>query len=92
MIVAERNKDQTIEIQMKTISQLQDKNNLLKFEISQLNKEKNSLKEKLKNRKENIKNVRAEVMKMKRTNDFSNINKVLAMLCAGWSEEYEDAE
>ena len=77
-----------LERQKETITILQDKINLLKFDNSRNLQEIKSLKEKLKCRKENIKNIRAEIMTMKRTNDFSNINKVLSMLCAGWDDEY----
>ena len=90
MIVVGINKDQVIEKQAETISKLQDKIELLKFEVIQLNKEKKSLKDKLKCRVENIKNVRAEVMTMKRTEDYSRINNILLMLHAGWGEEYDD--
>lgn len=74
--------------QMKTISKLQDDIKVQNFEIAQLRREKRELSETLKRRNENIKNVRVELSLMKRTNDYSNINKILAMLPAGW--DYED--
>ena len=90
MIVVEMNKDQVIERQAQTISKLQDKINLLKFETMQLAKERTKLKHKLKNKRENIKNIREEVMTMKRTEDYSRIKNVLAMLHGDWDEEYEN--
>ena len=77
-----------LEKQKETITILQEKINLLKFDNSRNLQEIRTLKEKLKCRKENVKNIRAELMTMKRTNDFSDINKVLSMLCAGWEDEY----
>lgn len=79
-----------LERQKEVIGELQEKINFLKFDISQLLKEKADLKKKLIGRKTTIKNTRAELMTMKRKNDFSNINSVIAMLNAGWSEDYED--
>lgn len=76
--------------QMKTISKLQDKINLLKFDMMQINRENRTLKEMLKRRKENIKNIRIELNRMKRLNDFTGINNVLMMLNAGWDDEYEN--
>lgn len=89
MRIAEENQDKVIEIQMETISKLQDKINLQKFDLTELRRENRGLKEKLRCRTENIKNIRAELMKMKRKDDFSNINKVLSMFNAGWEEDYE---
>lgn len=76
--------------QKKVVAELQDKINLLKFDVIQANKENKSLKEKLKCRKENIKNIRAELVTMKRKNDYTKINNVLAMLNAGWEEDYDN--
>lgn len=73
--------------QKETINKLQDRIKLLSFDISQLNREKIELNEKLRRRKENVKNVRAELMTMKRTENFSRINSVLAMLKAGFEDE-----
>jgi flagellar biosynthesis/type III secretory pathway chaperone len=75
--------------QKDTIAKLQETNNFQKFDLSELRKEVQSLKKKLKCRKDNIRNVRAELMKMKRKDDFSNINSVLAMLNEDWEEDYE---
>ena len=75
--------------QKKIIDELQEKINFLKFDIIQANKENRILKEKLKWRKENIKNIRSELATMKRKNDYTKINNVLSMLNAGWSEDYE---
>lgn len=89
MRIVEENHEKVIELQMKTISKLQDEIKLQKFDLSALRNENRSLKEKLRCRKENIKNIRSELMKMKRKDDFSNINSVLAMINEGWEEEYE---
>jgi chromosome segregation ATPase len=78
-----------LERQKKIIGELQEKINFLKFDISQLNRENKELRIKLKSRTENIKNVRVELMSMKRQNNFSRINNVLLMLNAGWENEYE---
>lgn len=79
-----------LERQREIIGELQEKINLLKFDISQLYKDRKDLKAKLKRRNDNIKNIRLELSCMKRKGDFSNINSVLAMLNDGWSEDYED--
>lgn len=79
-----------LERQKKIIGELQEKINFLKFDIVQLNKENRTLKEMLKRRKENIKNIRIELNRMKRLNDFTGINNVLMMLNAGWDDEYEN--
>ena len=79
-----------LERQKKIIGELQEKINFLKCDISQLTREKAELSQKLKRRRDNTRNVRAELMKMKRKEDFSNINSVLAMLNDNWSEEYEN--
>ena len=73
--------------QMKTIDNLQEIINLLKFDLSQIRKENQILKYRLKHRKENIKNIRVELISMKRNNDYSNINNVLAILNEGWEDE-----
>ena len=74
MIVNKEDQEKLIKRQMKTIDNLQEIINLLKFDLSQI-------------RKENIKNIRVELISMKRNNDYSNINNVLSMLNEGW--EYE---
>lgn len=79
-----------LERQREIIGELQEKINLLKFDISQLYKDRKDLKAKLKRRNDNIKNIRLELSCMKRKGDFSNINSVLAMLNDGWCEDYED--
>lgn len=79
-----------LERQKKIIGELQEKINFLKFDIVQLNKENRTLKEMLKRRKENIKNIRIELNRMKRLNDFTGIKNVLMMLNAGWDDEYEN--
>jgi chromosome segregation ATPase len=79
--------DKQLERQKETISKLQDRIKLLRFDISQLNSEKIELNEKLRKRRDNVKNVRAELMTMKRTENFSRINSVLAMLKAGFEDE-----
>jgi maltodextrin utilization protein YvdJ len=84
------NDENLVKEQMKVIDKLQDKINLLKFDISENLKEIVVLKRKLNNRNENIKNIRAELMSMKRKNDFTDINKVIAMVNDGWYEHYEE--
>ena len=87
-IIKEATKEELIKKQMETISKLQGEIKLHLFEISELKKERHKLNEKLSNRKENIKNIRVELMSMKRRNDFTEINKILAMLNGGWEDEY----
>ena len=73
--------------QMKVISNLQDKINLLKFDVMQLNGENGTLRRRLKNRGKNIKRAKEELAHMKRTNDFSKVNNVLSMLREGFDDE-----
>lgn len=73
--------------QMRTISKLQDKINLLMFDVAQLSREKTELKQRLKRAQNNAKNVRARLSEMKRAKDFSKINNVLAMLRIGFEDE-----
>ena len=87
MIVNKEDQEKLIKRQMKTIDNLQEIINLLKFDLSQIRKENQILKYRLKHRKENIKNIRVELISMKRNNDYSNINNVLAILNEGWEDE-----
>lgn len=73
--------------QMKTISNLQDTINLLRFDVMQLNKEKRGLSDRLKRREENIKRAKVELAHMIRINDFSKIKNVLTMLREGFDNE-----
>ena len=87
MIVNKEDQEKLIKRQMKSIDNLQEIINLLKFDLSQIRKENQILKYRLKHRKENIKNIRVELISMKRNNDYSNINNVLAILNEGWEDE-----
>ena len=87
MIVNKEDQEKLIKRQMKTIDNLQEIINLLKFDLSQIRKENQILKLTLKRRKNNLKNIRIELTIMKRNNDYSKINNVLSMLNEGW--EYE---
>ena len=87
MIVNKEDQEKLIKTQTKTIDNLQEIINLLKFDLSQIRKENQILKYRLKHRKENIKNIRVELISMKRNNDYSNINNVLAILNEGWEDE-----
>lgn len=78
-----------LERQKTVIAELQEKINLQNFDLVQLRKEIRELNEKLKCRKINMKNIRIELMHMKRTNDFTRINSVIAMLKDGL-EDYEE--
>ena len=73
--------------QAKTIGKLQDTISILKFEISQLAAEKRSLNFRLNNSYKNTREVKKELLSMKRKNDFSNINLVLMMLKTGQENE-----
>ena len=81
------NDDILVKEQAKTISKLQDTINILKFEISQLAAEKRSLSGRLNNSYKNTREVKKELLSMKRKNDFSNINLVLMMLKTGQENE-----
>lgn len=87
MIVNKEDQEKLIKRQMKTIDNLQEIINLLKFDLSQIRKENQLLKITLKRRKNNLKNIRIELTIMKRNNDYSKINNVLAMLNEGWEDE-----
>ena len=87
MIVNKEDQEKLIKRQMKTIDNLQEIINLLKFDLSQIRKENQILKLTLKRRKNNLKNIRIELTIMKRNNDYSKINNVLAMLKEGWEDE-----
>lgn len=76
--------------QRNVIDKLQETIKLLKFDVGDGLKEIRRLKERLKRKEETQKNIRAELMKMKRKNDFSDINKVLAMSNDGWSDYYDE--
>ena len=87
MIVNKEDQEKLIKRQMKTIDNLQEIINLLKFDLSQIRKENQILKLTLKRRKNNLKNIRIELTIMKRNNDYSKINNVLSMLNEGWEDE-----
>ena len=82
--------EDVIKEQRKAISKLQDEIKLLKFDNAENLRKINNLKERLRRRNETVKNIRAELMAMKRKRDFSNINVVLAMLSEGYGEAYEE--
>jgi uncharacterized coiled-coil protein SlyX len=75
-----------IKEQMKTIDKLQEKIKLQQFEITQLRKDVIELKDKLKRREMNQKNIRVKLADMKVRNDFTEINNVLLML-RGYKDE-----
>lgn len=87
MIVNKEDQEKLIKRQMKSIDNLQEIINLLKFDLSQIRKENQLLKLTLKRRKNNLKNIRIELTIMKRNNDYSKINNVLSMLNEGWEDE-----
>ena len=87
MIVNKEDQEKLIKRQMKSIDNLQEIINLLKFDLSQIRKENQLLKLTLKRRKNNLKNIRIELTIIKRNNDYSKINNVLSMLNEGWEDE-----
>lgn len=69
-----------VKLQMKTISQLQDKINLLQFDITDNIREINRLKQRENYRKETIIKVKEELLNMSKNNDYSRISYVLKLL------------
>lgn len=62
--------------QMETISLLQDKINLMKFDVSENKKYINILKRSLLNRKKTIKIIIKELEKIKKEENYNNISNV----------------
>lgn len=69
-----------VKLQMKTISDLQDKINLLQFDITDNIREINRLKQRENYRKETIIKVKEELLNMSKNNDYSRISYVLKLL------------
>lgn len=69
------------------ISRLQDEIKLLTFDSVLNNRKNNDLKKKSQMRRNNMQRARKELALMKRKNDFSNINMVMAMLNTGADDE-----
>ena len=69
-----------VKLQMKTISQLQDKINLLQFDINDNLNEIRRLKQRENYRKETIIKVKEELLNMSKNNDYSRISYVLKLL------------
>lgn len=64
----------------KTIIELQDKLRLMAFDLSEIRKELQAVKYRYKTSRATILKVRNELKNMKRNEDFTNINKVIALL------------
>lgn len=73
--------------QMETISLLQDKINLMKFDVSESKKYINILKRSLLNRKKTIKIIIKELEKIKKEENYNNISNVLAILNSSLREK-----
>lgn len=73
--------------QMETISLLQDKINLMKFDVSENKKYINILKRSLLNRKKTIKIIIKELEKIKKEENYNNISNVLAILNSSLREK-----
>ena len=69
------------------ISNLQERIKLLEFDASQNNRKNDDLKKKALMRRNNMKKAKEELSLMKKKNDFSNINIVIAMLNTGGDDE-----
>lgn len=69
------------------ISNLQEEIKLLTFDSVLNNRKNNDLKKKNQMRRNNMQRAREELALMKRKNDFSNINMVMAMLNTGADDE-----
>ena len=69
------------------ISNLQEVIKLLTFDSVLNNRKNNDLKKKSQMRRNNMQRARKELALMKRKNDFSNINMVMAMLNTGADDE-----
>ena len=78
--MAELRSEDLVKLQMKTISQLQDKINLLQFDITDNIREINRLKQRENYRKETIIKVKEELLNMSKNNDYSRISYVLKLL------------
>lgn len=76
-----------IERLREVISNLQEEIKLLTFDSTLNNRKNNDLKKKSKMRRDNMERARKELALMKRKNDFSNINMVMAMLNTGADDE-----
>ena len=78
--MGELRSEDLVKLQMKTISQLQDKINLLQFDITDNIREINRLKQRENYRKETIIKVKEELLNMSKNNDYSRISYVLKLL------------
>ena len=76
-----------IERLREVISNLQEEIKLLTFDSVLNNRKNNDLKKKSQMRRNNMQRAREELALMKRKNDFSNINMVMAMLNTGADDE-----
>lgn len=76
-----------IERLREVISNLQEEIKLLTFDSVLNNRKNNDLKKKSQMRRNNMQRARKELALMKRKNDFSNINMVMAMLNTGADDE-----
>lgn len=76
-----------IERLREVISNLQEEIKLLTFDSVLNNRKNNDLKKKNQMRRNNMQRAREELALMKRKNDFSNINMVMAMLNTGADDE-----
>lgn len=72
--------------QMETISSLQDKINLMEFDISQLKRQKQILKRSLFDRKETTKIAIKELETMRKEENYKKISNVLVILNASLRE------
>ena len=87
--MGELNNSELVKLQIKTISQLQDKINLLEFDVSANLREISRLKYNETRRKETITKVRDELLKMSKTNDYSKVGYLLKTLNTMEAREYE---
>lgn len=87
--MAELRDSDLIKFQIKTISQLQNKINLLEFDVSANLREIRRLKYNETRRKETIIKVRDELLKMSKTNDYSKVSYLLKTLNTMEAREYE---
>lgn len=91
-IIKEATKEELIKKQMETISELQEKIRLYKFDVSK-NLEIIAYQKLLINsRNQTISKVKEELLTMKKENNYENINRVLCMLQEGNNEskKYSD--
>ena len=75
-----KREDDAFDVQAKTIMNLQEQIRLLNFDLTESNKEKNILRERIRKVRKTIVKIKEDLETIKRNENYNDLGKVISML------------